>query len=67
MMKLKDLYEKIDKDMKSGKYDIEVADENSFKMKTSISFVDLLKDCDKDGVDIESFLRYLKEQNGAMK
>jgi len=65
-MKLKDVYTKLYKNMKSGKYDISVADENSFKMKTSISFVDLLRDCDKEGVNIESFLRYAKEQEGGM-
>lgn len=65
-MKLKDVYTKLYKNMKSGKYDIAVADENSFKMKTSISFVDLLKDCDKEGVNIESFLRYAAKQEGGM-
>ena len=52
--------------MKSGKYDISVVDENSFKMKTSISFIDLLKDCDKEGVNIESFLKCVKEQEGGI-
>ena len=61
-MKLKNTYERLYKNMKSGKYDIAVADENTFKMKTSISFIDLLKDCDKEGVNIENFLRYAKEQ-----
>lgn len=63
-MKLKDVYEKLYKNVKSGKYDIAVADGNTFKMKASISFIDLLKDCDKEGVNIESFLRYVKEQEG---
>lgn len=62
MLKLKERYEKLYNNMESGKYDIAVADENIFKMKTSISFIDLLKDCDKEGVNIESFLGYVKEQ-----
>ena len=67
MMKLKDIYTKLYKNMKSGEYDILVADENSFKTKTSISFVHLLRDCDKEGVNIESFLKYVKEQEGGRK
>lgn len=30
------------------------------------SFIDLLKDCDKEGVNIESFLKYVKEQEGGI-
>ena len=63
-MELKDVYTKLYKNIKSGKYDIVVADVETFEMETNISFVDLLEDCDKYGVDMESFLRYLKEQNG---
>lgn len=59
-MKLKDKYEKIYKDIKNGKYDISVISEENFKMKASISFIDLLKECDKQGVDIESVLQYIK-------
>ena len=62
MVKLQERYEKLYSNIKSGKYDTAVADENTFKMKTSISFIDLLKDCDKEGVNVESFLRYAKEQ-----
>lgn len=63
-MKLKDAYGKLYKNVKRGEYDIATVDENAFKMKTSISFIDLLKDCDKEGVNIESFLKYVKEQEG---
>lgn len=63
-MKLRDKYEKIYKDIKKGKYDISVINEESFKMKTSISFIDLLKECDKQGVDIESVLQYIKNKGG---
>lgn len=63
-MKLKDAYEKLYESVKRGKYDIATVDENDFKSKISISFIDLLKDCDKEGVSIESFLRYVKEQEG---
>ena len=61
-MKLKDVYGKLYKNVKRGEYDVATVDENTFKMKTSISFIDLLKDCDKEGVNIESFLKYIKEQ-----
>ena len=63
-MGLKGVYEKLYKNIKSGKYDKAVVDENTFQMKTSISFIDLLKDCDKEGANMESFLRYVKEQEG---
>lgn len=61
-MKLKERYEKLYNNMKSGKYDIAAVDENTFKMKASISFIDLLEDCDKEGVSIESFLKYVKSE-----
>ena len=61
-MKLKDAYGKLYESVKKGKYDIATVDENTFKMKTSISLIDLLKDCDKEGVNIESFLKYVQEQ-----
>ena len=63
-MKLRDKYEKIYKDIKKGKYDISVINEESNKMKTSISFIDLLKESDKQGVDIESVLQYIKNKGG---
>lgn len=63
-MKLKDRYEKLYKNVKRGKYDIATVDENSFETKASISIFELLKDCDKEGVNIESFLKYVKEQEG---
>ena len=63
-MKLKDRYEKLYKNVKRGKYDIATVDENSFETKVSISIFELLKDCDKEGVNIESFLKYVKEQEG---
>ena len=66
MMKLKDAYEKLYKNVKIGKYDIATVDENSFKTKVSISIFDLLEDCDKEGVNIESFLKYAKEQEGEL-
>lgn len=65
-VKLKDAYGRLYKNIKSGKYDIAIADEKTFKMKTSISFIDLLEDCDQEGVNIESFLRYAKEQKGGI-
>ena len=63
-MKLKDRYEKLYKNVKIGKYDIATVDENSFETKASISIFDLLEDCDKEGVSIENFLQYVKEQEG---
>lgn len=63
-MKLKDRYEKLYKNVKIGKYDIATVDENSFETKASISIFDLLEDCDKEGVSIENFLQYAKEQEG---
>lgn len=66
MMELKDVYTKLYRNIESGKYDIEVADAETFEMKTRISFDDLLRDCNKYGVDMESFLRYLKEQKGVI-
>lgn len=63
-MKLKDVYGKLYENVKRGKYDIATVDGDAFKMKTSISFIDLLKDCDKEGINIESFLKYVKEQEG---
>lgn len=65
-MELKDVYTKLYKNIKSGKYDIVAADAETFEMETRISFVDLLEDCDKEGVNIESFLRYAKEQDERM-
>ncbi len=63
-MKLKDVYEKLYDSVKSGEYDVSTVDSNTFKTKTSISFIDLLKDCNEEGVSIESFLKYVKEQEG---
>lgn len=40
MMELKDVYTKLYKNIKSGKYDIVVADVETFEMETNISFVD---------------------------
>ena len=54
-VKLKERYEKLYNNMKSGKYDIAVADENTFEMKVNISFIELLKDCEKEGVSIKNF------------
>lgn len=39
-MKLKDAYGKLYESVKSGKYDIVVADVETFEMETNISFVD---------------------------
>lgn len=61
-VKLEDVYEKLYENIKSGKYDVRTRDKNTFESKTSISLIDLLKDCDKEGANIESFLRYAKEQ-----
>ena len=49
--------------MKSGKYDIAVADENTFEMKVDISFIELLKDCEKEGVSIKKLLKYARERD----
>lgn len=62
-MKLKERYEKLYNNMKSGKYDIAVADENTFEMKVDISFIELLKDCEKEGVSIKKLLKYARERD----
>ena len=62
-MELKDVYTNLYNNIVSGKYDIVVADAETFEMTTNISFVELLSDCNKEGVNLESFLRYLKEQD----
>ena len=62
-MKLKERYEKLYNNMKSGKYDIAVADENTFEMKVNISFIELLKDCEKEGVSIKKLLKYARERD----
>lgn len=62
-MKLKERYENLYNNMKSGKYDIAVADEKTFKMKVNISFIELLKECEKEGVSIKKLLKYARERD----
>ena len=66
-MDKKDIYAKLYKNIRSGKYDIVAADAETFEMETRILFADLLRDCNKYGVDMENFLRYLKEQEEGIK
>lgn len=49
--------------MKSGKYHIAVVDENTFEVKVNISFIELLKGCEKEGVDIKRLLEYARERD----